>query len=110
MPEDFEFAACYPCNQSSRIEDKVFGFWAMVLDFDPAKTSNAVDRERIVQLGKEIAKERPQDIEAMNRASPIWMAGRRNSTPGGIPGGHAGTTYRGRRGDVDQAGSRALLP
>jgi hypothetical protein len=75
MPEDFEFAACYPCNQSSRIEDKVFGFWAMVLDFDPAKTSNAVDRERIVQLGKEIAKERPQDIEAMNRASPIWMAG-----------------------------------
>lgn len=75
MPENFEFAACYPCNQWSRDQDKVFGFWAMALDFDPAKAARTVDRERKVQLGKEIAKDRPHDIEAIERALPVWAAG-----------------------------------
>jgi hypothetical protein len=54
-PEGFEFPACYPCNQSSRVEDKIFGFWAIALDFDSSKMSSGDDRERLIQLGKEIA-------------------------------------------------------
>ncbi len=56
------FPACDACNKSSRAEDKIFGFWAMALNFDSAAMSGAEDRERITQLMTEIAKDYPQDM------------------------------------------------
>jgi len=72
-PEGFEFPACDACNQSSRAEDKIFGFWTMALNFD---STTAEDRERIIQLMTEIAKDRPHDMEAIQRAVPMSMLGR----------------------------------
>lgn len=74
-PEGFEFPACEPCNQLSRVEDKIFGFWTQGLNFDPRHMASAPNRERILQLGAEIAKERPQEIEAIQGAAPIYRQG-----------------------------------
>jgi hypothetical protein len=75
-PQGFEFPACDDCNQSSRAEDKIFGFWTMALNFDSTKMSGPEDRERIIQLMTEIAIDCPQDMEAIQRAVPISTLGR----------------------------------
>lgn len=75
MPEEFEFPACAACNASSRAEDKVFGFWAMALDFDGERAKSRADYDRIVQLMTEIATESPQELSGLPRPRPIFGYG-----------------------------------
>jgi hypothetical protein len=74
-PDGFEFAACDACNQLSRAEDKIFGFWAMALDFDPAKMKSPSDRERIIQLMQDLARESPEHVAEIQRAHPVSQVG-----------------------------------
>ena len=75
MPEEFEFPACDICNQSSRAEDKMFGFWTMALNFDSTAVTGE-DRRRVIQLMTDIAKESPQDVAGLLRAVPVTRVGR----------------------------------
>ncbi|MGC2333403.1 MAG: hypothetical protein WA581_18270 [Candidatus Acidiferrales bacterium] len=59
----------------SRAEDKTFGLWTQGLNFDPRQMASAPDRERIRQLIAEITEERPQEVEAIRRAAPIYRHG-----------------------------------
>jgi len=74
-PEGFEFPACDACNQSTRADDQVFGFWAMVLDFDPAKVTNLLDRQRITQLMKQVSVESRDELLAVANGRPIHQIG-----------------------------------
>ncbi len=75
VPEGFEFPSCDICNQSSRAEDKIFGFWTMALNFDSSAVTGK-DHERIIQLMKDIARESPQDIAGLQYAVPVTRVGK----------------------------------
>jgi hypothetical protein len=73
-PEEFEFPACEACNHGTTKDDQIFGFYAMLLDFDEAKRSRAYTA-KINRLRAGIANNFPEALPNTLDARPIYRVG-----------------------------------
>lgn len=70
-PEGFESPACKICNQGADKQDQIFGLYAMILDFDPAKFASEDDRKKISKLIRGILNNYPEALPDLTQAIPI---------------------------------------
>jgi hypothetical protein len=73
-PEEFEFPACERCNHGTTKNDQIFGFYAMLLDFDEAKRSRAY-AAKINRLRAGIANNHPEALPNTQDARPVYRVG-----------------------------------
>jgi hypothetical protein len=74
-PEGFESPACKACNQGADKQDQIFGLYAMMLDFDPAKFASEDDRKKISKLIRGIRNNYPEALPDLTNALPINQYG-----------------------------------
>ena len=74
-PEGFESPACQACNKGADKQDQIFGLYAMILDFDPAKFGSDDDRRKISKLIGGIRNNYPEALIDVTNAFPITRYG-----------------------------------
>ncbi len=74
MPEDFEFPACKECNNGTSKQDTIFGFCAMLTDFNEANRTPA-DIARFKQHQAQIEMRWPEALPHPASGQPIFRAG-----------------------------------
>jgi hypothetical protein len=73
-PEGFEFPACEKCNHGTKKNDQIFGFYAMLLDFNEVKPSEAYTA-KLNKLLKGIADYYPEALPITSGATAIYGVG-----------------------------------
>lgn len=73
-PEGFEFPACENCNRGTKRDDQIFGFYAMLLDFNEANRSKACTA-RLNKLREGIANNYPEALPNTWNARPSYTVG-----------------------------------
>jgi hypothetical protein len=73
-PEEFEFPACDKCNDGSRRDDQLFGFYSQLLDFNESNRTPA-DLAKIAKLQDSIAHNFPDALPDASTARPIYNVG-----------------------------------
>ena len=74
MPDDFEFPACRECNEGTSKQDTIFGFCAMLTDFNEANRTPA-DIARFKQHQAEIERRWPDALPDLASGLPILRVG-----------------------------------
>jgi hypothetical protein len=74
MPEDFEFPACKECNNGTSKQDTIFGFCAMLTDFNDANRTPA-DIARFKQHQAQIEMRWPEALPDPASGQPIFPCG-----------------------------------
>jgi hypothetical protein len=74
-PEGFEFPACKNCNEDAAKQDQIFGFYAMLLDFDESKMGNEDDAKKLKKLRQGIANNYPEALPNQTSAYPLHRVG-----------------------------------
>jgi hypothetical protein len=75
FPEGFEFPACEQCNGDTRKHDLIFGFYAMLLDFDESKMTQPENIEKLNRLRRGIVNNFPEALPNSTTAYPIYRRG-----------------------------------
>ena len=73
-PEEFEFPACEACNQGSKREDQLFGFYSQLLDFNESNRTPE-DNAKMTKLRDAIARNYPDALPDVTTARPIHQVG-----------------------------------
>jgi len=73
-PEDFEFPACEACNQGSKRDDQLFGFYSQLLDFNESNRT-LDDNAKMTKLRDAIARNYPDALPDISTARPIHQVG-----------------------------------
>jgi hypothetical protein len=73
-PEEFEFPGCENCNDESRRDDQLFGFYSQLLDFNESNRTPA-DVAKITKLRDSIAHNFPDALPDISTARPIYNVG-----------------------------------
>ena len=74
-PDDFEFPACANCNRGTKREDQIFGFYAMLVDFNEGILDRAYAR-KLRKLREGIANNYPEALPDALIAQPVSRIGR----------------------------------
>lgn len=73
-PEGFEFPACANCNRSTKSNDQIFGFYAMLLDFNQEGLDRPYAR-KLRKLRDGIANNYPEALPDALTAHPVCKIG-----------------------------------
>jgi hypothetical protein len=73
-PDEFEFPACQACNQGSRRDDQLFGFYSQLLDFNESNRTPA-DAAKMTKLRDAVACNYPDALPDVSTAQPIYQVG-----------------------------------
>jgi hypothetical protein len=73
-PEEFEFPACEACNQGSKRDDQLFGFYSQLLDFNESNRTPE-DNAKMTKLRDAIARNYPEALPDVSTARPIHQVG-----------------------------------
>jgi hypothetical protein len=73
-PEGFEFPACQRCNNGTSKYDTIFGFYALLQDFNEGNRTPE-DHERRVELHKQIARRYPEALPEPGTVEPVHRVG-----------------------------------
>ena len=73
-PEEFEFPACEACNQGSKREDQLFGFYSQLLDFNESNRTPE-DNAKMTKLRDAIARNYRDALPDVTTARPIHQVG-----------------------------------
>jgi len=73
-PEEFELPACEKCNNESRRDDQLFGFYSQLLDFNESNRTPA-DVAKITKLRDSIAHNFPDALPDVSTARQIYNVG-----------------------------------
>jgi hypothetical protein len=70
-PHGFESPACKECNEGTKKQDQIFGFYSMLVDFDHSKITGKEHRRKLSKLLKGIANNYPCALPDLTQASPV---------------------------------------
>jgi hypothetical protein len=73
-PEEFEFPACAACNQGSKRDDQLAGFYTQLLDFNESNRT-AQDAAKMTKLRDAIARNYPDALPDAATSVPIHRVG-----------------------------------
>ncbi len=73
-PEDFEFPACEVCNQGSKRDDQLTGFYTQLLDFNESNRTPH-DAAKMTKLRDAILRNYPDALPDTSRSLPINQVG-----------------------------------
>ena len=74
-PEEFEFPACFSCNQGARKHDQIFALYSVLSDFDDQKFGNGPDRIRLDGLINAVKRNYPSAMPDLDAAKGIHRSG-----------------------------------
>lgn len=73
-PEGFEFPACEACNQGSKNDDQIVGFYTQMADFSKANLTPQ-DHAKRIKLGKAILRKYPDLLSNFSSMTPVRRVG-----------------------------------
>jgi len=73
-PEEFEFPACETCNQGSKRDDQLAGFYTQLLDFNESNRTPQ-DAAKMTKLRDAIARNYPDALPDSSTSVPIHQVG-----------------------------------
>lgn len=73
-PEEFEFPACETCNQGSKRDDQLTGFYTQLLDFNESNRTPQ-DAAKMTKLRDAIARNYPDALPDSSTSVPIHQVG-----------------------------------